>query len=175
MFQPPKPLVETELIHVTAESDVTALLERLLSCDVIAVDLEHHSFRSYLGLTCLMQISTRDCDFIVDTLALRTHLQPLNRVFTDPNIVKVTLIDSNGDTLAQVAMLSLSVLQVFHGAMEDVRWMQRDLSLYLVNLFDTHEASYPLEFERHSLAHLLQHYCGVTTNKKFQLADWRIR
>jgi hypothetical protein len=32
-----------------------------------------------------------------------------------------------------------------------------------------------LEKERHGFAYLLEHYCGVSTNKKFQLADWRIR
>jgi len=26
-----------------------------------------------------------------------------------------------------------------------------------------------------SLAYLLQHHCGVAANKKYQLADWRIR
>jgi ribonuclease D len=44
-----------------------------------------------------------------------------------------------------------------------------------VNLFDTFHASKVLEKERHSFAHLLEHYCGVTTDKKYQLADWRIR
>ena len=36
-----------------------------------------------------MQISTRDEDFIVDTLALRGKLTILNEVFTDPKIIKV--------------------------------------------------------------------------------------
>ena len=43
-----------------------------------------------MGLTCLMQISTRERDYIVDTLQLRGQLQPLNEVFANPNIVKVT-------------------------------------------------------------------------------------
>ena len=64
---------------------------------------------------------------------------------------------------------------MFHGADQDIRWLQRDLSLYVVNMFDTHQASISLELARNSLAHLLSHYCDVTTNKKFQLADWRIR
>ncbi|MPC96056.1 Exosome component 10 [Portunus trituberculatus] len=50
--------------------------------------LQHHAFRSYLGLTCLIQISTRDEDFIVDPLALRGKLTILNEVFTDPKITK---------------------------------------------------------------------------------------
>lgn len=51
--------------------------------------LQHHNYRSYLGLTCLVQISTRTRDYIVDALALRSHLQLLNEAFADPNIVKV--------------------------------------------------------------------------------------
>lgn len=51
---------------------------------------QHHSYRSFLGLTCLMQISTRDQDYIIDTLELRSELYLLNEVFTDPAIVKVT-------------------------------------------------------------------------------------
>ncbi|KAH3824863.1 hypothetical protein DPMN_126717 [Dreissena polymorpha] len=39
-----------------------------------------------------MQISTRSHDYLVDTpLELRSDLQCLNTVFTDPNIVKVSL------------------------------------------------------------------------------------
>lgn len=50
---------------------------------------QHHSYRSFLGLTCLMQISTRDEDFIIDTLQLRGEMYILNETFTDPAIVKV--------------------------------------------------------------------------------------
>ena len=57
----------------------------------IGIVLQGHQFRSYQGLTCLMQISTRRLDFIVDTLALRSHLHVLNKVFTDPEVVKVSI------------------------------------------------------------------------------------
>jgi len=36
-----------------------------------------------------MQISTDKTDYIIDTLKLWDHIQPLNKVFCDPNIVKV--------------------------------------------------------------------------------------
>ena len=39
-----------------------------------------------------MQISTRDKDFVVDTIALREELYILNEVFTDPSILKVNII-----------------------------------------------------------------------------------
>ena len=76
----------------------------------------------------------------------------LNQSFTDPNIVKV-----------------------LHGAQMDVLWLQRDFGVYIVNLFDTYHASNVLDFGKHSLAHLLKHYCDVDADKKYQLADWRLR
>ena len=51
---------------------------------------DHHSYRSFLGLTCLMQISTRTEDFIIDTLELRSDMYILNESLTDPAIVKVS-------------------------------------------------------------------------------------
>lgn len=52
---------------------------------------QHHSYRSFQGFTCLMQISTREKDYVVDTLLLRHKLYVLNEVFTDPSIVKVNI------------------------------------------------------------------------------------
>lgn len=57
----------------------------------------------------------------------------------------------------------------------DIQWLQRDLGLYVVNMFDTHQAAKQLGFARLSLAYLLEKYCDVHPNKMYQLADWRIR
>lgn len=65
------------------------MLAALRTSTEIAVDLEHHSYRSYGGFLCLMQISTRETDYVIDTLALRDELTELNEIFTDPKIVKV--------------------------------------------------------------------------------------
>lgn len=150
----------------------------------IAIDLEHHNYRSFQGFVCLMQVSTRDQDFLVDTLELRDSLHLLNQSFTDPNIVKV-----------------------FHGAESDIIWLQRDFGVYIVNMFDTYHASkllgkfesfapqrhnryimaifyFLLTYHRglgiidlgtHSLAFLLERYANFHADKKYQLADWRIR
>jgi ribonuclease D len=54
------------------------------------VDLEHNHYRTFQGLTCLMQISTRTEDFIVDTLKLRRYLGDyLRDFFRDPTKRKV--------------------------------------------------------------------------------------
>lgn len=147
-----KPLEDTTLVYVDTESQLKDMLAELRQAPEIAVDLEHHSYRTFQGITCLMQISTRAKDYIVDTLALREELHVLNEVFTDPTVVKV-----------------------FHGADSDVEWLQRDLSLYVVNMFDTHQAAKRLNLARLSLAYLLKQYCRLDVDKTFQLADWRIR
>ncbi|KAH0550286.1 exosome component 10 [Cotesia glomerata] len=147
-----KSLEQTPLKIIETLEDLQIMIKDLEKYDEIAVDLEHHSYRSFLGITCLMQISTRDTDYLVDTLSLRSELHLLNEIFTKP-----------------------SVLKVFHGADLDIQWLQRDLSLYVVNMFDTHQAAKHLNLPYLSLAYLLKTHCKVDPNKHFQLADWRIR
>ena len=57
----------------------------------------------------------------------------------------------------------------------DIGWLQRDFGIYVVNMFDTGQATRVLEYPRFSLAFLLKKFCNVTANKQYQLADWRIR
>ncbi|XP_013416312.1 exosome component 10-like [Lingula anatina] len=149
---PPKSLEDTPLTYVDTTPTLVEMINRLKEEKLIAVDLEHHSYRTYQGITCLMQISTGDHDYVIDTLTLRGDLYLLNEVFTDPGIVKV-----------------------FHGADMDVEWLQRDLGVYVVNMFDTGQASRVLNLARYSLAYLLQQYCQVEADKQYQLADWRMR
>ncbi|OBZ71400.1 Exosome complex exonuclease rrp6 [Grifola frondosa] len=142
----------TPFTWVATSEAFSLMLGKLRSASEIAVDLEYHSYRTFGGFVCLMQISTRKEDWVVDTLALREEMEELNEVFTNPQIVKV-----------------------LHGAESDVVWLQQDFNLYIVNLFDTYHASKVLDFPRHGLATLLEMYCDFTADKRYQLADWRIR
>merc|ERR1712066_284989 len=77
----------------------------------------------------------------------------LNEIFTDPRIVKV-----------------------LHGADRDVTWLQRDFSVYLVNMFDTGIATRVLRFQGgFGLANLVSRICDVKLEKKYQTSDWRER
>jgi len=87
--QTPKKVDETPLIEVSNARDLNCMLKDLMYAKEIAVDLEHHSYRSFLGLTCLMQISTREKDYVIDGFTLREDLYLLNDIFADPKIVKV--------------------------------------------------------------------------------------
>ena len=80
-----------------------------------------------------MQISTREEDFIIDTIALKKHLgDALRGIFDDPLITKV-----------------------LHGANSDIEWLQRDFGIYVVNMFDTGQAARVLGLASKSLAFLL--------------------
>lgn len=154
-FQPayPPSLDCTPFKFIEEVNDLKELAAKLRGVDEFAVDLEHNQYRSFQGLTCLMQISTRTEDFVVDTLKLRIHVGPyLREVFKDPSKKKV-----------------------LHGADRDVVWLQRDFGIYICNLFDTGQASRVLKLERNSLEYLLHHFCGVAANKEYQNADWRLR
>lgn len=88
---PPQSFEDTPFTFVSTPSQLSAMLAKLRTATEIAVDLEHHDYRTYYGFVCLMQISTREEDWVVDTLLLRDELEVLNEVFTDPDIVKVSL------------------------------------------------------------------------------------
>ena len=143
---------DTKLLFIDTKELFDEFINELSKYDEIAVDLEHHSKESYLGITCLIQISTRDTDYILDAIKLRSCLNKLNIVFTNPNILKV-----------------------FHGADYDINWLQRDFGVYVVNMFDTGRASRILHYESYSLKYLLLKFCEFETDKSYQLADWRVR
>ncbi|GET92374.1 exosome subunit rrp6p homologue, putative [Leishmania tarentolae] len=148
---PPVPLDVCPLTFVDTTPVMQDMIAKLLLSSEIAVDLEHHDFYSYQGFTCLMQISTREEDFIVDCLKLRSSMGALAPVFLNP-----------------------SILKVLHGAREDIRWLQKDFSLYIVNFFDTGVALQTLHMP-YSLAFAVDYFCQVKLNKKYQTADWRVR
>jgi exosome complex exonuclease RRP6 len=150
---PYTPFENTTATYVDTEEALEEMIAELKQAKEIAVDLEHHDYRTYIGLVSLMQISTRNRDWIIDTLKpWRRRLQRLNEVFADPKILKV-----------------------FHGATSDIIWLQRDLGIYVVGLFDTFHGCRALRYPGASLAFLLLKFCNFEAQKQYQMADWRIR
>merc|ERR1712226_1127764 len=121
------PLDETPLTMVDNQELLEEMMEKLKKVKEIVIDLEHHNYRSFQGIVCLIQISTRKEDFIIDSLKLRQELYVLNEVFTDP-----------------------AVLKVLHGSDADIGWLQRDFGVYMVNMFDTGQAARTLQEARFS-------------------------
>lgn len=149
-------LKNVPLNFVDDEAGLKEMFSKLEGEKMIAVDLEHHSFHSYTGLVSLIQISNSQEDFLVDPIKLRELLQSpefsLNRIFANEKVLKI-----------------------FHGAESDIAWLQRDFDTFVVNMFDSFHAAKVLNLPRMSLAFLLEQFCGVELDKKYQLADWRER
>ena len=121
--RPPRPLHSTACMWVGTEAALQQVVQKLSGLDEFAVDVEQHSYRSYRGFIALVQISTRDEDFLIDAIALHRSMgDALNEVFTNPRITKV-----------------------MHGADAALQWLQRDLGIYVVGLFDTGQAARVLE------------------------------
>ncbi len=151
----PKEMEDTPLVMIETVQELEDLVVGLRAEGIseLAVDLEAHNYRSFQGFCCLMQLSTRDRDIVVDVMKLRKDVgRCLGPVFADPGIVKV-----------------------LHGSNGDVGWLQRDFGVYICNLFDTGVASKALGYESNGLGYLLEKHCGFKADKRWQLADWRIR
>lgn len=150
-----KPMTDNVDAVIDTEEELFEAAQRIHGVPAVAVDLENHSVRSFQGFTCLIQISTRHEDFVIDALALRASIpQALGPVLQDA-----------------------SILKVMHGAEHDVQWLERDFGLHVVNLFDTGQAARLLCYPSISLAFLLQKFADVDASRKqtFQTADWRQR
>ena len=143
----------TRLVFLDTESSLDEMIQEIILQKEVAMDLEHHDLHSYRGFTCLIQLSTVNCDYIVDPFPLFGVLNRMN-AFT----------------------ANRQILKILHGAEMDIQWLQRDFGVYIVNMFDTGQAARVLTLPGgYGLGNLLDFFCKVKTNKRFQTADWRIR
>jgi ribonuclease D len=131
--------------------EVKELAAHLEEEELIGLDTEADSFHSYFTKVCLVQVSSRDRDWIVDPLAVES-LAPLERVLADP-----------GTTC------------VLHGADYDLRILDRDHGLQVRGLFDTMVAARLLGYASFGLSSLLERHFGLKVPKQHQRADWSRR
>jgi ribonuclease D len=133
----------------TLVSDAGAL-ERLVDAlkaePVVAFDTESNSFHVYRERICLLQLSTRSADFIVDPFAV--DVAPLGKVLCDGREV------------------------VLHGADYDVRCLRREWGWVLPRLFDTMVAARRLGRPGLGLSALVESHFGVRLSKSSQRSDW---
>eukprot|EP00397_Hematodinium_sp_SG-2012_P004499 GEMP01004511.1.p1 GENE.GEMP01004511.1~~GEMP01004511.1.p1 ORF type:complete len:1099 (+),score=243.05 GEMP01004511.1:40-3336(+) len=146
-------LEDTPLIMVNTKKELDIMIAELKQVPEIAIDLEHHDLHSYHGFTCLIQLSSRSKDYIIDPFGLFDELHVLNEITCDP-----------------------AILKVFHGADLDIQWLQRDFGVYVVNMFDTGQACRVLSLPGGaSLRNLYELKCGFSPDMKHQTSDWRQR
>lgn len=131
--------------------DLERLAEQLAGEPLVAADTEAAGYHRYLDRLCLLQLSTRDETWIVDTVALGS-LNPLADAFEAPGVEVV-----------------------FHDADYDLRLLDRDFGIHVRGLFDTKIAARFAGERAFGLASLLGDELGVTLEKKHQRADWAQR
>jgi len=125
---------------------VEALAAALAREPAIALDTESNSFHVYRERVCVVQISTRDADYVVDAFA--ADLRPLGPVLAAAGAV------------------------VLHGADYDVRCLKREYGFELPHLFDTMAAARRLGRTGLGLSALVEQHFGVRLAKDFQRSDW---
>jgi ribonuclease D len=127
------------------------LASALAADPLVAADTEAAGYHRYSDAVCLLQLSTRERTWLVDTMALGS-LNPIAEAFEEPNIEIV-----------------------FHDADYDLRLLDRDFGLDVRGLFDTKIAARFAGARSFGLGTLLEHELGVELEKKYQRADWAKR
>jgi ribonuclease D len=125
--------------------------QALQGAELVALDTEAAGYHRYHDRVCLLQLSTRERTFVVDTLALR-ELDGL-----------LPVLAADG------------VEVVVHDADYDLRLLARDFGLRVSHLFDTRIAAQFLGDTALGLGGLVEQYLGIRLEKKFQKADWARR
>ncbi|MEM8710133.1 MAG: ribonuclease D, partial [Planctomycetota bacterium] len=141
---PPPTLVENQ-------DDFEELLDILEEEDEIAVDTEADSFYSFRDKVCLIQVTARDRDWLVDPLG-GLDLSDLGSILSDPRKTKV-----------------------FHDAEYDVLILGREYGFQFAGLYDTRVAAAVLGSDAPGLASVLSHRFGVQLDKSQQRSNWAKR
>lgn len=137
-----------EPVIIDSDAALRRLVETLRTETAIAVDTESNSLYVYHERVCLIQISTRTTDYIIDPLTL-DDCSPLAAVFEDERIEKV-----------------------FHAAEYDVMCIKRDFGFAIHHVFDTMVAARICGYKNIGLATLLREIVGVEADKSHQRDDW---
>ncbi len=135
-------------ILVTSPTQLKLLVADLKQAGRLALDTESNSMYAYHYQICLIQISTEDQDYIIDTLTLR-ELGPL------------------GDLLGQD-----EIEVTMHAAENDILLLNKDFGWTFGRIFDTLWAARILGWQHPGLASILKEQFGVTLDKKMQRTDW---
>ena len=81
--------IENEQDLQTAIGEINQCISQ--GCRALAVDLEYHQVERKAIVLCLMQLSTFEKDYIIDSLVLRDKVSNsgLKNIMEDPSVVKI--------------------------------------------------------------------------------------
>lgn len=55
----------------------------------VAIDVEQDSTYSYRGITCLVQLATREANYLIDPFNMFSQMNILNKITTNPSVLKI--------------------------------------------------------------------------------------
>jgi len=138
----------TDPIWIATPDGLREMINTIASEPLLAIDTESNSLYAYREQVCLLQVSSPQADYLVDTLAL-TDLSALGPLFAN--------------SLQQ---------KIFHAAEYDILCLKRDYNFTFKNVFDTMIAARILSYPQVGLGNLLSASFGIELEKKYQRADW---
>jgi len=127
------------------------LCAELANETALALDLEADSMHHYREKVCLLQLSNRSGNWLIDPLQV-TDLTPLGVLLAKPGL-----------------------LTVLHGGDYDIRSLHRDFGIVVNLMFDTMVAAQFTGATEFGLAALLREHFSIELDKRFQKADWSKR
>ncbi|KAJ6243747.1 exosome component 10 [Anaeramoeba flamelloides] len=149
----------TTTVWVNSKSKLNNMVDKLNSLKTknkpVSIHFEEHNYRSFQGFTCILIFSCQDLGtWVIDAFKLRSVLSnKLNEITANPQILKLV---SNSNKL--------------------IPSLQRDFSLYFVNIIDLDLICNQLNIKNTSLTNICK-----TVNSQWKLkmqydfVDWRIR
>ena len=135
-------------LWVDDQESIERTCASLMQSNQIGVDTESNSLYAYREQVCLLQLSNKQGDFLIDPLA-KVDLSPCAQIFASPIIEKI-----------------------FHAAEYDILCLKRDFGFEFNHLFDTMHAARILGMEKLNLPSLLSELLGVERERNFQKANW---
>lgn len=137
---------------IETKTDLNRFYEKNKTAEWLAFDTEFVGEKRYLTRICLIQVATRNGNYLIDPFDLG-KLEPLLALIEDPNIVKIT-----------------------HAGDNDYRLLNTHFDLIPQNVFDTQVAAgfvgykYPTSFRK-----LVSGELSIYLKKGYAVADWESR
>lgn len=142
-----------EIQYVSDYETLQRTIDDVARSPFVSVDTESNGFFRYPEHVCLVQLATENGCYLVDPLAVDTA-EPLGRILRDASIKKV-----------------------LHSGDNDIRTLDREWGLNIVNLYDTSIGARFLGLEKLGLGNVAEEVLGLklAKDKRLQRADWGLR
>ena len=146
---PPGPQIQ----YVADPDALQRVTAEVLRSPFVSVDTESNGFFRYPDQVCLVQLATGTGCYLVDPLAVDTP-DSLGLILRDPSIRKI-----------------------LHSGDNDIRTLDKEWGLRIVNLYDTSIGARFLGLEKLGLGNVAEEILGLklAKHKRLQRADWGLR